>query len=202
MKFILALLASALVCLGQVGDLPAYTAVSTNGATTLSWVIISAKGFNNGAPLLTFVSATSDLSSSKIQAYKVNATVKEAFTNSTTRLDVVQTNTFAPSGVVVIRHIQNDWYEKRTIAAGAAWSTGATNIVLTAAPLQAVIPGDIIYQVTTTGAASIPVGATTLNLSGWDIITGEGGRPLLLEINGTSSATLNAASAVYLNPKL
>lgn len=202
-KYILPLLASAALCLGQSSrDYTAFTAVSTNGGTALSWAIISAEGFNDGVPAVTFVSATSDKAASKIQAYKVNQTGIEKFTNSTTRLDIAATNGFAPSGTIIIRHVLNDTYEKRTIAAGASWSTGATNIVLTAAPLQAVIPGDLIYQVTTTGAASIPCGAATVNLSGNNIITGEGGRPLLVEIDGTSAATLNAVSCVYLYRKL
>lgn len=192
------LLACALPCFGQ---LPAFTATTTNGATALSWAIISARGFNNGPPAVTFLSATSDLSSSLIKAYPLmTADVLANFTNSTVTLPVVQTNGFASGDIIIIRHILNDTYEKRTLTA----STGTTNLVVTAAPLQAVIPNDVIYRVSTAAANtfSVPCGAATVNLQSPCVVVGQGGRPLLVEINGTSSCTLNGVSCIYLNPKL
>jgi len=202
MKFILPLLASALVCLGQ--NPPSYAAfstTSTNGGTALSWAIISARGFNNGPAAITLISAVSDLALSTASVYPlITATCKANFTNATTTLPVVQTNGFTTSDVIIIQHILNDTYEKRVLAA----STGTTNLVVNAAPLQAVIPGDIIYRVSTNAANSIPlpVGAATVTFQSPCIAVGQAGRPVLVEINGTSSATLKALSCIYLNPKL
>lgn len=170
---------------------------TTNAATTLSYAVVSANSANGGAPAVSFISAGSDKATSVIQFYKVDAIVRATFTNSTTRIDVVETNGLADNGTIVIRHVFDDTYEKRTLTT----STGATNLVVTAAPLGTVRPGDIIYHVTTTGAGSIKWGATTNTLGngGGPIFVGQSGMPLLLEVDATGSAgSLQCAGGTYI----
>lgn len=166
---------------------------STNPATALSYAIVSANSANNGAPVITFLSADSDLAASKIQFYKVDALTVANYTNATVTLPVGSTNNIADGGKIIIRHVQNDTYEKRILTT----STGSTNLVVTVAPLGAVLPGDIIYHVVTTGAGQLRWGASTNTLAGTRIHTGQAGYPLLLEIDGTSLAGLNLVSGYY-----
>jgi hypothetical protein len=167
---------------------------TTNAGTTLSWAIVGARSANNGMPSINLLSATSDLSSSVISFWQCDAITEANLTNSTTTLYVPQTNGVADNGTIIIRHITDDSYEKRTLTT----STGATNLLVTVAPLTTVVPGDIIYHMIKTGKGTIPVGATTLTLNGGSLYTGPRGRPLMVDINGTSSATLNAVGGVYL----
>lgn len=180
-----------------------FSAGATNGGGTLATVIIGAHSVNNGTPVVTSVNGSSDLSSAKIQFYKVvRQTMCRYATNSTVVISVDSTNGFASGDVIIIRHIGNDGYEKRTLTT----MTSATNLTTTAAPYTTV-PGDIIYGVTTTGAGSIPVVTNTLaspayvvNLSSTAIYTGQKGMPLLLEMNATSSGTINYVTATYADP--
>lgn len=167
---------------------------STNGATTLSWAIVSARSANNGTPAVSYINATSDKSTSKVQFYKVTAQAVAQLTNSTTTLYVRGTNGFASGDAVVIRHIADDSYEKRTLTSNSA----STNLVVTAAPLGAVTQGDIIYKVVTTGAGSIPCGSATITPSGTYLYVGQQGKPLLVELDATTSGTLNVVGGVYL----
>lgn len=167
---------------------------STNPQTTLSYAIVSANAANGGAPIVTFLNAGTDLVTGRVQFYRVDALTSVTYTNSTVTLPVVQTNNLADGGVIVIRHVLDDSYEKRTLTT----STGSTNLVVTVAPLGTTIPGDLIYHVTTTGAGCIRWGATTNSLSlPRNIYSGQAGYPLLLEINGTSTAELNLVSGYY-----
>jgi hypothetical protein len=143
---------------------------TTNGATTLSWAIVPARSANNGAPAVAYISATSDKAASKVQFYKVTAqTTARYATNSTVTLYVTATNGFASGDAIIIRHMADDSYEKRTLTGNSA----ATNLVTTAAPLGAVVPGDMIYRVTTTGAGAIACGAATITPSGQYLYVGQ-----------------------------
>jgi hypothetical protein len=68
--------------------------------------------------------------------------------------------------------------------------------VVTSAPTTAIASGDEIWPMTTAGF--IPCGAaTTLSLVGNGIYSGQPGKPLLLEVDGTSSCQINAVSATF-----
>jgi hypothetical protein len=190
-----------------LGCMPAFAALpdppagfgvgTTNGATTLSWVIVPARSANNSAAAVTYINATSDKASSVVQFYRVTAQTQATYTNATVTLPVTGTNQGVNwnSGTCIIRHMVDDSYEKRSLTTG----TGSTNIVLTAAPLGTVVPGDIIYFATTTAAAKIPVGAATLALSAASpIYVGQVGKPLLMELDSTTTGTLNAAGGTYI----
>jgi hypothetical protein len=192
---VLELLAATLPSQGQS---TIWAGGSTNGGTVLSWVIVPAKSANNGVPLVTFVNATSDDATSKVQSYRVTAAATANYASTTVSAPVNRTNGFAVNDVVIIRHLASDTYEKRILAAAF---TSATNLTLTVAPVTALAIGDLVYRVTTTGAAAIPCGVATLSLDGPGLLMGEklGGNPtpLLLEIAGGTNATINAVAAQY-----
>lgn len=164
-----------------------FSASTTNGSTTLSTAIITARSGNGGAPRVCFVSAGSEKVASKLQAYRVTAQAIASATNSTTTINVVSTNQGVnwQSGTIIVRHIGDDTYEKRTLGANSA----TTNIAVTVATLTAVAPGDIIYYATTTGAPSILWGATTNTINAASgCLMGQPNKPLLVEIDATSTA--------------
>ena len=176
----------------------AFSVGTTNPATTLSYLVVSERSANGGTPAVTYLSAGSDKAGSQVQAYKVTHTVGVQYaTNATTTLSVNNTNGFSSGDVIVIRHYLNDTYEKRILTT----MTGSTNLVVTVAPLAAVIPGDTVYRVVTTGAQTIPWGATTNSVgggTGGPIIVGQRGQPLLLEIDATSTAGRLSCAGMYL----
>ncbi len=178
-----------------------YSAGSTN-AGTLAYAVIGANSDNAGAPVVTAIDATSDKAGSLVQFYKVLAEEIASFTNSTVTLPVVNTNAFANSGTVLIRHLYTDTYEKRALTT----STGSTNLVLTVAPLEAVAPGDIIYKVVSagSGALSLKTNSFTVANSGMScqmtgsaIYSGQKGKPLLLEVDATTTGTINGVTARF-----
>lgn len=179
-----------------------YSSGTTNSGVSPSYAIVGAHSVNNGAPIVTHITAASDKATAKVSFYKVTALAQCAYqTNSTVTLSVVQTNGFASGDVVVIRHISDDSYEKRILTT----MTTSTNLITTVAPWSAVIPGDIIYRCTTAGAGAIglvtnSVAANTMQLevSGTCIYAGQKGMPLLLEVDQTTaSGALNAVSARF-----
>lgn len=199
-KVLLALaLAVALPCVAQqsiptVSQL-GFSACTTNGQGTASYAVISANSANGGAPVVTYINAASDKANSRFQFYRVDAITSATYTNSTTRLDVVQTNGIADGGTIVIRHVADDTYEKRTLTT----STGSTNLVVTVAPLGTVVPGDLIYHVTSTRAACIRWGASTNSVGpgSGPIYIGQAGYPLLVDIDATTLGEVNAISGYY-----
>jgi hypothetical protein len=206
---IAAALGFALTATAQI--VPAYSsyaAGTTNGASALSWAISSAHSLNDGIPVVTYINASSDKAASKVQFYLcTEETVAKYANNSTTTLSVNDTNGFASGDVIIIRHAgTNDTYEKRILTT----MTAATNLVVTVAPMTTVVPGDIIYRMTTTGAPFIPCVTNTYTAansglsvvqSGPGIVAGSafGGHtcPILAEVDGTSSASLNSMNVIY-----
>ncbi len=176
-------------------------AVGGTNSGTLAWAIVSPRGTQAGtAPKVTYLNCTSDKSTSKVQFYKVDAEAAVTYTNSTTTLYVNTTNGTPginwQSGTIIIRHLADDSYEKRTLTA----NTGSTNIIVTVAPLGTVLPGDHVYHATTTGAGTIPVGSATLTLgpSMGGVYIGQKDKPLLVEIDATTTGTMNLVSGEYI----
>lgn len=174
---------------------------TTNGATALSYAVVPIGGSSAdvSCPRVQFINAGSDLATSKVQFYSVLDSITATFTNSTTTLFVNRTNTVGENwqaGTVLIRHQADGGYERRTLTA----NTGATNIIVTVAPLAAVLPGDIVYYVSTAGAGSITWGASTnsLGTSAAGLYVGQRQRPLLVEINATTAGTVHVVSGDYI----
>ena len=104
---------------------------TTNGASTLSWIIVPAKSANNGVPVCTLINATSDKAGSVVQSYIPTALATANYASATTSVPVNQTNGFTVNDYIVIRHLGDEQYEKRQVTT----FTSGTNLTLTAAPL-------------------------------------------------------------------
>jgi hypothetical protein len=183
-----------------------YSQYSTVGSqynsSVTNFAVITDDSKNGGDPVLTYISATSDLSSSKLQFYNTtNFTPCVAgYTNinayassgTTTNVCVTSTNNFAPGDFLVIEHVPGDLFEMGVIS-----TVNNTNqIVLCAPPVNTIKPGDMFFQ--EKAAGFIPVGAATLTVNGVGIYSGKRNKPLLMTLTGTSSDSINAASATYL----
>lgn len=189
------------VCADPVepGGYTIFSRGTTNGATALSSVIIGANSANAGTPVVTSISAVSDKALALVQFYRVTGETAVTATNSATSLYVTAGG--VDSGVIIIRHLINDRYEKRTLTT----STNVLGLVLTVAPQQSAIPGDVVYFATSTGSGAlalstnnVPFGSTmALNVSGSALFSGQKGKPLLAEVDGTSSATLHSITARF-----
>jgi hypothetical protein len=174
-----------------------FTTWTTNQQVTPSYAVVSARSGNGGTPVVTFINAGSDLTSAKVTAYKVTSKIVVTGAGSSTRLDVISTNTGVnwQSGTIIIQHKVDDSYEKRTLTS----NTGSTNIVVTVAPMGTMVAGDTIYF-----AVAGPVifwGASTNSLSSvGGIINGQQNLPLLIEITGTSNLGMNSVAGFYAPP--
>ena len=175
-----------------------FTVSSTNLINALSYAIVSPRApLPGSAPRITYINAGSAAGASFLTFYKVLNQTTVLYTNTTTTIPVNTTNTGDnwQSGTIIIRHHADDTYEKRTLAA----NTGATNVVVTAAPLGTVLPGDILYYAVTPGAGRIFWGPFTNSLSNpGGIYIGQRDKPLLMEINGTGAdASVNLVAGDY-----
>jgi hypothetical protein len=195
-----ALLLVATMALAAPVPYSSYSAGTTNGATALSWAIIGANSVNAGTPIVTAIDATTDLLTAKVQFHTITNSTQATHSNSTVTLPVGAGNISA--GTIIIRHLLTDTYEKRTLTT----ATGTTNLVVTVAPGEAVVPGDMIYFTITAGAPSFGVTTNTytitttgcrLQIAGERLAAGQKGFPLLGEINGTSAAALNNLTAKF-----
>lgn len=192
---------SAVAAFAAPATYTSYSAGSTN-AGTLAHVIVGANSANGGTPVVTSIDATSDKAGALVQFYRVTHTTPVTHTNSTTTLFVTGTNGFGGSGTIIIRHLLTDTYEKRTLTA----NTGATNLITTVAPLEAVVPGDLLYKVATTGAGAYSLKTNSflaanlgnsLQLAGNGLFSGQKGLPLLLEVDATTTGTINGVTAKF-----
>lgn len=179
---------------GLVAPYTVWSGGTTNGSTALSWTVVSAYSVSGGQPQVTHLAVGSDLAGSAVTFYRVTTNTVANYASTTTSIPVTGTNGFASGDIILIRHVPGDTYEKRTLTT----FTGATNLTTTVAPNQALAVGDMVYDMTTTGAQKILWGATTNTLSSAaPIAVGQRGCPLLIEINGTSGASLYGATATY-----
>lgn len=196
----LAVCAFALTCSAQLSLIPpsnGFSVSTTNADVNPSYAVVSARSANNGTPAVYSVNVNSDLASAQLKSYKCTAqTAARYATNSTVTLSVSQTNGFISGDIIVIRHLLTDNYEKRTLTTMGA----ATNLIVTVAPLEAVVPGDLIYNMKTANAALLKIGAVTnsINGGGGPLLVGQKGIPLLLEVTSTTLGALNNASGIYL----
>ncbi len=200
-----ALVGVALCCLAltasaQLSLIPpsnGFSVSTTNADVNPSYAVVSARSANNGTPAVYSVNVNSDLASAVLKSYKCTAdTVARYATNATVTLSVTQTNGFSSGDIIVIRHLLTDNYERRILTT----MTASTNLIVTVAPLEAVVPGDLIYNMKTANAAFIKIGATTnsFNGGGGPLLVGQKGFPLLLEVTSTTLGALNAACGIYL----
>ena len=214
-----------------------YTQFSTGGnkfltSAATNYVVITDDSKNGGDPVVTYVNATSDLTSAVLQWYNTTNAVTCSLggtTNPTsTTFYVNSTNGFVAGDLLVIEHLyltnspaKQRFYEVNSLASTALGTIVATNIVysggttgtttnytytMTLAVASAVtnFPGDNVYQLNKTGVGFLPVytnaaqGNFGINLySAGGIYSGNRGKPLVGILNGTSAATINSVSAVF-----
>jgi hypothetical protein len=195
MKYFLTLLATIAFLTVNVGAQQTSKSTDAKGGTdvgnTLCYAILSTAGEGGKAPVITYLNATSDKAGSIIQFYTCGQVVSASHGSTTVSVPVNATNGFTAADIIIIRHGATDTYERRILDT----FTSATNLTTTVAPSVALVPGDIIYKAVVAG--TIPVGAATKELNGVGIYAGEKGKPLLLEIDGTSSCQINAVCAKY-----
>lgn len=172
-------------------ELSVWSGGGTDVSTTLCYTVVSANSKNNGQPVVTYLNATSDKAASVLTFYTAGTPTSCNYTNTTVSIPVNSTNGFAANDVIVIWHKLTDTYERRIVDT----FTSATNITVTVASTAATVPGDQIYKATAAG--TIPVGNATKELNGTGIYSGQRGKPLLIDLDGTSAVQVNAASAIY-----
>jgi hypothetical protein len=195
MKFKLSftiLLALALPSFAMDALAQSYSVYSTGNtlvSDSLSTATIGMRSSNGGTPLLTYLNATGDTSTSCVTFYACKNKVMVNYTNTATSIPVDATNGFSSGDVILIQHIVGDKYEERKLAA----FTGQTNLTTTLDPTLEVTPGDVIYRVVPT--ATIPVGSNSISISGPGIFSGQRGLPLLMDITGSAAVYINAACA-------
>jgi hypothetical protein len=192
---------------GQAED-TVTSAVSTNGGTTLSWAITTANSIAGGTPVVTFLSATGDTNTSVVQFYRISRVLPVKAVASGTNVSVANTNGFtgtngwASNDVVVVNHRTGDTYEKLTIYSASntndvLHSPNADYLIFSTVPQGTRATGDLIYQLTTTGAPSLPVGSNSVSYSG-SIYAGQRGYPIYAEVNGDASATLHLMTVQFI----
>lgn len=192
---IMAMLVIASIIGSNVLAQDAYSVYAKGGttiSTNLSTVIIGTRSRNGGQPLITYINATGDTAASVVKFYNVTQRTTANYVNATNVIPVTATNGFSSGDVIVIQHVAADTYERCLLT-----TMGSTNLLTTIAPTSALAVGDNIFKVTAAG--TISVGSATKELNGAGIFSGTRGNPLLVEINGigTNTINLNAVNAVF-----
>lgn len=175
----------------------AWSGGTTNGNTALSWCIVPARSSILGTPVVEYINASSDLVLAAVTNYTCTTQQSVNYTNSTVYIPITSTNGFASGDYVVIRHQLTDNYEKRVLTT----PVNSTNIVLTVAPIETTVPGDIVYRYQGLGSAFIAFNAAGTNISinsTRPIFAGQRGKPMLIEVNATTRGSVNAVTATWL----
>jgi hypothetical protein len=199
--FLLAIIAIFAVAIAtapaQVAPVNIWGGVGTVG-TDLSYAVVTANGRDQAQPVVTFLQAKSDKTASALTFYHASTAIKPIRLSGAgaTNLLVSSTNGLAADQVVVIRLNASDRYERGVIHG----LVNSTNIALKATINTAadIVAGDLLYVMSAAG--TVPVGNTTLTLNGPGLFMGQRGRPLLIDLDGTSACQVQAVTAVF--PKL
>lgn len=210
MNILKSLFVAAAVAAGSLFALPAAQAAVTENpsgynafggtgtaqGTTNSFFVAGNYTLATGTPVVRYLNVSSDLAASKVQFYALtNPVIVQIGTNSgTTNLVVSSTNGFAAGNIVVIKHTTSDTYERLPLFA----VQNTNQLVVKFPPATTCSSGDVLWYANPTG--SIAIGATSNSVptgAGNFIYAGQYGRPLLIEINGTSTAAINAVSGDY-----
>ncbi len=180
---IVALAVSAICVSAQTYTPAVFSLTSTDIGTTNSYAIIGANHF--GVAEIDYLNATSD-KASQVLFYTANAGITAtAGTNNTQATHYFAgTGNFAANDRVVLRHVATDTYERLVIS-----SVAAGNVTFTANPAAATLTGDILYKMTP--SAYIPVATTTVSVAG-TCYRGQEGKPIYMEIEGTSACQINS----------
>lgn len=204
-KIFIAALVSAIAVLVQTPAIASvlenpngYNAFGGTGiaqGTTNSFFVAGNYTLNTGTPVVRYLNVSSDLATSKVQFYVVsNKVTITGVVSGTTNVTVTSTNGFTINDVVLIKHSTSDTYERLKL-----FNVANTNqLTVQYAMIQTPAAGDTLWLAKPAG--SIAIGATTNSIptgAGTFIYAGQYGTPLLMEVNGTSTATINAVSGDF-----
>jgi hypothetical protein len=175
---------------------------TTNPAAAASWAIVSPRSGNGGPPVVTCINYATDASAKAITAYLV--TTNNTVTNWIDSTHVQfsgPSNVWAAGDNLVIWHRNSDFCERRIVS-----TILLTNIMtLSVAPHVAITNNDILFRITNSAAPQIwatwsaTSGTNTLSSVG-GLLVGQAGKPMVIEVNGSSAATLGSASGFYAPP--
>lgn len=138
--------------------------------------------------------ATSDLATAQciIRGGDTPLTIAYSNTAASKQLGVSATNGFTVGDFVIVEKMDGTWTNGQIASFGAA-----TNIVCTD-NLLATVPGDQIYKMSSLGTFPFGVSfAIPGNYQGDALAVGGRGRPVWLQLNGTSACKIVSASARY-----
>lgn len=162
----------------------------TGTGTTLASVMEQSPGL---VTVLSYVNATSDKAGSVLQFYTAGAAINPTSSAAAAQKDVVVPDGTAFSGgnIVVLYDVATDTCQRAVV------DSVSTNTVTFLANLAFVLgTGDEMYIMT--AGATIKVGAATkeLNAAPGLVYASRRGRPLLIDLDGTSACSINAATGI------
>lgn len=181
--------------------------VGTNGGNggAAAWTIVSPRSGNSGPPVVQSISYATDAAGQVIRGYVVTTNNNVSGWIDSTHVTIQGgTNGYVAGDTLVIHHKSIDWCER-----GKVSTILLTNIVtLAAAPQVAITNGDTLYRCTNWCAPTIYLpqivtpgsGTNVLSAGGGPVLVGQAGKPLLIEVTGSSAAYLGNASGYYAQP--
>jgi hypothetical protein len=145
-----------------------------------------------GAPMITYLSATSDKAGSVITYKLPTASAVFGSSNSVTltNLTGINASAFAQGNIVLLAHRAGNTFERLYVHAATS-----TNVTFTTATAYATQSGDSLWLMAT--VATRPVGAATTTDNGSGVFYGLPNAPLLLELDSTSAGKLNSVAGRY-----
>lgn len=200
-----ALAASALFCsepasasvLENASGYNAFAGSGTDQGTTNSYYVAGNFTLNPGTPVLRYINVASDLAPSKVTFYTLTnmTTIVNPTNTGLTNFVVASTNGYASNNIIVIKHLASDTYERLPV-----WFVGLTNqITVKYPPLGTCAQNDPIWMANAAGVIPIGVASNSVPTGPIDFLyAGQYKLPLLFEVNGTSTAHINACAGNYL----
>jgi len=159
------------------------------GATNTYYIAPAGRA---GQPVVLYFSATSDKAASTIKGYTAAAGIPVTATAASDQTVVTHASgasAFAANNIVIVRSVANNTYQRCVVA-----SDTATSVTFNENLNFALAAGDQLYIATVN--AQIPVAAATVSVIS-ETFVGSEGRPLLIDLDGTSASQINTITVEY-----
>jgi len=159
------------------------------GATNTYYIAPAGRA---GQPVVLYFSATSDKAASTIKGYTAAAGIPVTATAPSDQTVVTHASgasAFAANNIVIVRSVANNTYQRCVVA-----SDTATSVTFNENLNFALAAGDQLYIATVN--AQIPVAAATVSVIS-ETFVGSEGRPLLIDLDGTSASQINTITVEY-----
>lgn len=199
MKNILNLIAALALCLSAFNTRAAealfvFAGTGTAISTTNAHYIVP---IGIGDPVVQYLDATGDTSPSVLTFRTASApTVLSAATAASpgTNLTCVG-SAYAANNVIVLQHVSAGTFERLVVS-----TASATNITTTAAITSAASAGDVVWLMTTAATASGVTNTAGIQRggNGQYLFSANRGKPILVNLTGTNTPTLNTVSGFFL----